>query len=148
MSDKSILDGLSFTEVSEKDKPAPRKASKPRTKVTAPPYREGALIEPLSKLYATGALGLMPFAPLTAEALMLNAEACAKAWDEWARTSPTVRRLLYPLINASAGAAVLGAHLPIAMAVVMELRPGTPFANAMEGYLSGGTEEANGESAN
>lgn len=144
MSDKPIVDDLSFedieTEPSVNDrKSAPAKTATKRTPPKtkpAPAYRQGALIEPLTRLYATGAIGIMPFAPRTGETVLNQAEECAKAWDDWARTSPAVRRILYPLLNVSAGAAVFAAHLPILLSVVMEMRPNSPFADQVENYLS------------
>jgi hypothetical protein len=44
--------------------------------------------------------------------------------------------MLYPLLNVSAGAAVFAAHLPILLAVVMEMKPGTQFADTVESYLA------------
>jgi hypothetical protein len=138
MSDKPIVDDLSFEDietVTKKAATAKKTKAPPKTKTT-PVYRQGALIEPLTRFYATMGIGTMPFAPRTAEAIINQAEECAKAWDDWARTSPTVRRLLYPLLNVSAGAAVFAAHLPILLSVAMEMRPNSPFADQVENYLS------------
>lgn len=141
MSDIPLVDELKFADVDDspndrRSSPAKKTTSKTTTRKAAPPYKQGALIEPLTKVYATFAVGCMPIAPRTGEALINNAEACAQAWDDWARTSPTVRRMLYPLLNVSAGAAVFAAHLPILMCIVMEARPNSSFADTVESYLA------------
>lgn len=138
MTDKPLVDELDKLDITPSaDMPAPRRvpASSGKAK-TAPPYKAGALVEPLTKVYAAFGLGLMPFAPTAAGAIAENGESCAEAWDEWAKTSPAVRRLLYPLLNVSGGAKVLAAHLPILLAVVMERAAGTNFADQVERYLS------------
>lgn len=139
MSDKPIIDELTITPVD--DVPTPRRTVSTgrttRTSKAAPPYKEGALIEPLRKAYAAFGLGLMAFSPQTALAVAENAESCALAWDEWAKTSPAVRKLLYPLLNVSGGAKVLAAHLPILLAVVAEKMEGTNLAAQVERYLQG-----------
>lgn len=138
MSDKPILDGLTFTEVDEPERPprVERTTSKRRKSKPAPPYKEGELIPTLTRAYAYMALGIMPFAPETANALMSNAESCAKSWDDWARTSPTVRKALYALRNTSAGLAVAGAHLPIVLAVATEVAPQSRLAQLARQFVS------------
>lgn len=163
MSDKPIVDELEIFPV---DTPratnrTQRTSSRP-SKKPVPPYKEGALVDPLSKIYAALAIGLLPFAPRTATAIMAprvvtldddtevertTGEDCAHAWDEWAKTSPTVRRMLYPFINVSGAAKVFAAHLPIMFSVVAEsgllsrLTNGTPFADMVEQYVYAATGE-------
>jgi hypothetical protein len=158
MTDRPIIDDLPDIEEIKDDSPlldAPRRvngatpARTSRTKTKpAPTYRKGALIEPLERFYATAAIGLLPFAPRTAEILAEQSEKCAQAWDEWAATSPAVRRMLYPLLNVSNGAKVAAAHLPIAIAVYMEIRPESPLVSKLEAYLErmvSGDSPADGE---
>lgn len=154
MSDKPILDDLDISLVEETPR---RMVSNGRARATAkkptpaPPYRQGALVEPLSKLYGMVAIGLMPVAPRTAMTILseqtvtdvesgqtetlLNAEIIARAWDEWAKTSPAVRRLLYPLVNVGAGAKVFAAHLPLILALIVEFAPGFRFSDQVESFL-------------
>lgn len=136
MSDKPLIEDLALsTEFDAAPRRPPGRPPGAKTKKPVPPYRQGALIEPLEKMYGALALGLMPFAPLTARSILSdvevtlednstvvrsNAENIAHAWDEWAKTSPAVRRLLYPLLNVAGGAKVVAAHLPILMAVALE----------------------------
>lgn len=165
MSDKPIVDELEITPVDSPRTVNRTQRTLPRpTKKTAPPYKEGALVGPLSKMYAALAIGLLPIAPKTATAIMsprvvtldddteverTTGEDCAHAWDEWAKTSPAVRRMLYPLINVSGGAKVVAAHLPIVFSVVAEsgllarLINNTPFADMVEQYLYAATGEQN-----
>lgn len=157
MSDKPIVDELEILPVEDSPKQRRQLPTRPtatKAKKTAPPYKEGALVEPLSKMYAALALGIMPLAPRTATAIMSEtedgstvAESCARAWDEWAKTSPAVRRLLYPLLNVSGGAKVVAAHLPILLAVGIESGIvsrflGNPtFADQVEQFLKSGAQE-------
>lgn len=141
MSDTPLVDDLQFSEIDTPNRKAPAKKAASSRPKTAPPYRQGALIEPLTRMYATMAVGVMPIAPRTGEALINQAETCAEAWDEWAKTSPAVRRLLYPLLNVSGAAAVFAAHLPIVMCIAMEMRPNSSFADTVESYLAKVTPE-------
>lgn len=151
MSDKPIVDELEISLVTDDTtRTTPRRVPSGRptkTKKTAPQYKEGALVEPLTKAYAAFALGTMPFAPMTANQIMQRAEECAQAWDEWAKVSPTVRRLLYPLLNVSGGAKVFAAHLPIAVAVMVETGAmnrfiANGFGDRVEEWLGAATETA------
>lgn len=135
MSDKPIIDDLDIQPVEDTPPRRTAVASTTRKTKAAPPYREGKLIDPLTKVYAAFGLGLFPFAPRAAMAIAENAETCAIAWDDWARTSPAVRRMLYPLLNVSGGAKVVGAHIPILLAVLSERMEGSAFAEKIESWL-------------
>lgn len=148
MSDKPIVDELEITPIDSE--PRARRVPSGRAErvkaKAAPAYKEGALVEPLAKAYAAFAIGLMPFAPMSANQVMRNTEACAEAWDEWAKTSPTVRRMLYPFLNVSGGAKVFAAHLPIMIAVGLETGALSRFASMglgdrIEEWLRDSTED-------
>lgn len=95
------------------------KASKP-----APAYKEGMFVEPLAQLYAMAGMGFLAVGkPNSAMAFMENGMRCAETLDAWAKTSPNVRKLLAPLLNAGGFGAVAIAHAPIAFAVTGDMFP-------------------------
>ena len=137
MADKPLLDDLDIQELppdfevagsngrafTGTARPARAATSAKKPSKPAPPYKEGMFVEPLTKAYGLMALVLLPFKPNSAIAVAENAEQCAEAWDQWARTSPAIRKLLAPLLNSSGVAQVAIAHAPIGAAVVGELAP-------------------------
>jgi hypothetical protein len=113
--------------VVEKEPRITRAAPK-KTTVTTPPYREGALVEPITMAYGMFGLGIgtlefsrgkehMPIGSAITE----SAEQCARAWDKAAKTSPAIRRMLYKLVGSSNLIGVSIAHAPIMMAVANEM---------------------------
>lgn len=124
MSDRALLDDLIISELppdSPTRRATPAKPA-PKTKPTVP-YKEGMFVDPLVKIYGAFAIGLFPFDKLCAETIAENAEEMATAWDEWAKTSPKIRRMLAPLLNAGGFAKVVAAHTPIATAIAMHHVP-------------------------
>ena len=100
---------------------APRTVT--REEETRPQYRPGILVEPLTDLYRTMGLVIMPFNQATSTAFLQNAEPCAQAWDELARTDPKMRAFLMSLLQTGGWAKVLVAHAPIAMAAAVSMSP-------------------------
>lgn len=128
----SILDDLDRIEeipgladkVQERRTNGARNTTRAKPSTPAPPYKEGMFIEPLSKLYALVGIGFLGVGkPASAMAFMENGIECATTLDEWAKTSPKVRKMLAPLLNAGGMGAVAVAHAPIAFAVVGDMFP-------------------------
>jgi hypothetical protein len=65
----------------------------------------------------------MPFDPSCGRIVIENAEKCAEALDELAKTNTAVRNFLIGLCTTSAWGAVLMAHAPIVMAIAMHHVP-------------------------
>jgi hypothetical protein len=108
---------------------APREPREKRTQrklspSSAPPYRAGQFIEPLTQLYAFAGVGLMPFDPHCAMTIAQSGEDCAKAWDELAKNNLAVRRALQSLLATGAWSGVIAAHAPILVAVLAHHAPG------------------------
>jgi len=141
-------------------KPPPRvrnvKETKPRKVI---PNRPGQFIEPLTDVYNGLALMVMPFEPELAMTLMSPhrtpteedpnpltvAENCAKAWDEAAQRSESIRRMLDGFLTVSVFGTLVAAHAPLLMVL---LKNHTSFgeridpARAMESMLK---RQAQGE---
>lgn len=98
-----------------------RKAKQP--KVIPPKPREGALVKPLTELYVTIGITTMAFDPVCGQAIVANAEACAKSLDTLARENPAVRRAILALVQTSAWGGVVAAHLPLLLMVAMHHGP-------------------------
>ncbi len=98
----------------KREKSTKTAASKPRT---APPYRAGQFVQPLTQMYAFIGMAVLPFDPTCGTAVMQSGEECAKSLDELAKSNIAVRRALYALTATSAWGAVIAAHVPILVAV-------------------------------
>ena len=103
----------------DKDQPTTeRQRRAPREKVIPKP-RKGALVEPLSNMYGSIGLLLMPFDPNCASAVVANAQACAESLDQLAQTNPAARKVLIALTQTSSWGTVIAAHAPILLAIAM-----------------------------
>lgn len=100
------------------DKKNREKAVKP-----VPTMPRGGLRASLENFYTGIGIAVMPFDPHCANVIIENAEQCAKTMDELAKTNPAVRRVLLKLIATSALGAVMTAHAPIVMAIMMHHVP-------------------------
>jgi hypothetical protein len=98
-------------------------AAKARTKAKTPlpvaATKPGYFIEPIQQGYAFMAMILMPFDPVCANAIMMQAPACAESLDNLASKNEATRRLLFALLQTSALGLVVAAHTPIMMAIMM-----------------------------
>lgn len=134
-------------------KPAGDKADTPprsRASVVKIPNRRGQFVEPLQKLYGTIGIALMPVDPICANAILQSAEKCAVALDELAYKNEAVRRVIYSITQTSAVGAVIIAHFPIILAVVMHHVPaaqrvmgnmGAQFAESVARSMEGNNEQ-------
>jgi hypothetical protein len=128
----SILDDLDRIEeipglaekVQERRTNGARNTTRTKASTPPPPYKEGMFVEPLSQFYALLGMGFLAVGKQnSALAFMENGHNCAKTLDEWAKTSPKVRKTLAPLLNAGGFGAVAIAHAPIAFAVTGDMFP-------------------------
>lgn len=109
------------------------------------PNRKGQFVEPLTQLYAGIGTTVILFDPVCGQAILQSAPKCAESIDELAYRNEAVRRAVFALTQTSAIGAVLVAHLPIIMAVVMHHVPaaqqafGVMGANMMEEFLKQST---------
>jgi hypothetical protein len=117
---------------------------------TVIPNKKGQFVEPLMKLYASVGAAVMIADPICGTAIVTSAESCAKTLDDLAYQNEAVRRALYSLTTTSYLGAVLVAHLPIIMAVVMHHVPaaqqafGQVGASMMEEYVKQVAEQNKG----
>lgn len=102
---------------------APKPKPRGRPKSTAPAYRAGQFVQPLTQMYMTMGLMLMPIDKPVAEAVIQQAEACAKSLDELAKQNESVRKALITLTTTGAWGAVMVAHAPILIAVMVNHVP-------------------------
>ena len=105
------------------------KATKATTarRVAEPPSKPGTFVEPLETIYSMVGVGVSMIdkpdhecGPVIAE----NAHDIAVKWDELAQKNPDVRRALRKLTQGSAWAGVIGAHVPVALAIIAVHAPG------------------------
>lgn len=96
--------------------------TKPK-KAPVPKARPGHFVEPLTQIYAGLGMAIMPFDPVCANAVIMSAPKCAESLDKLAQENDAVRRALYSLTQTTAIGAVLVAHMPIVLAVVMHHVP-------------------------
>lgn len=109
------------------------KTKTPKSKKAAPRYRKGMFVEPLTQIYGTIGMALLPIDPICAQAIIESAEQCATSLDELAEQNQAVRRTLAAITQTNAVGAVLIAHFPILMAVTMHH---VPKAQSMFGDLA------------
>lgn len=122
---------ITETEPLIKGTPDPKKSTKaakppkdkPKTRRTAPPYRPGQFVKPLTEFYGMIAMGVAIKDPQCAQAIMANAQSCAEAWDKAAKTNTAVRAALQALIETTTWGTLVAAHMPIVMAMLVHHRP-------------------------
>lgn len=126
-----------------KDKEETKSTRTTRTKrKPAPRAKKGAFVEPLTELYTTLGMMLMPFDSQCANVVMKSAEQCAQSMDELAYQNESVRRALTAITQTSAWGAVIFAHMPIIMAVVMHHGPGGMTTAMTNMFAPGNVEES------
>lgn len=139
-------------------KPRNVKPAKPRKQIANVP---GQFIEPLTNFYNGMAFAMMPFKPVVAVALLSPsaepteanpepltvAENCAKAWDEAAQRSESVRRFLDGMVGVSVWSQLLAAHAPLIGALMEGTSIAEKFnpAAAMEAMLKRRAEQGQPE---
>ena len=142
----------------------PRASTKERTRKPrkpAPPYPAEGYYDRVLEFYQGLSMVFFPFEPqvslylVTPETKMnpetkeleeglSGAEKCAKAWDDAAKVSPSVRRLLETFLTVTVWGALISAHAPM---VLILLKNRTPLgekldpAEAMEAFLKRQTQQ-------
>jgi hypothetical protein len=96
---------------------------KPRRTAELKPMPRGGLKPALAQMYTGLGIAVMPFDPSCGRVIIENADKCAESLDELAKTNPAVRNVLISLVTTSAWGAVIMAHAPILMAVMMHHVP-------------------------
>lgn len=120
----------------------PDSKARGKRKQPVPRYQKGVVAAGMTKLYKrTGRIVKAIDRPIGI-AIVECAEDCGEAWDELARTNPNVRRTLMKLISGGAWGAVIMAHAPIAMAIIMKdgIRKHIPFMRLIEGVMEDANE--------
>jgi hypothetical protein len=131
------------------DKPRDTRAKPAKKSV---PNVPGQFVEPLTDFYNGAAMLLMPFKPAVSMAIIgpartptqeeleqsadipSVAENCARAWDEAAQRSESVRRMIDGFLTVGVWGALIAAHVPILVAVAGDNPKFNPAA-AMEAML-------------
>lgn len=125
------------------------------TKRKAIPKRKGQFVQPLTALYTSVGIMLMPFDAVCGKAVVTSAEDCARSLDELAYQNDAVRRVVYALVQTSTLGAVIAAHAPILMAVAIHHIPsvqnamgslGAQMAENIEAEMRAAQPPASGES--
>ena len=114
------------TETTATTKEEPKKRGRgrsPKETKPAPPKRRGQFKQPLTQMYAGIGTFLAIQDPVCGKAVLESAEKCAETLDDWAYQNPAVRRALASLTETSAVTAVIMAHAPIVMTVLMHHSP-------------------------
>lgn len=108
-------------------KPAAKKASE-----RVPASKPGEFVEPLTQMYTMIGMGTVALDVRAGHedhncgpTIVENAEKIAQSWDELAQKNDNVRKALRTMLQGSAWAGVIGAHLPIAMAIFSNHAPGS-----------------------
>jgi hypothetical protein len=96
--------------------------SKPRSSVPPKP-RAGTLVKPLTRLYTSLGMMLLPFDPQCAKAVIDNAENCARSLEALAQENEAVRRAILAITSTSAWGGLVIAHLPILLMVTVHHAP-------------------------
>ena len=123
-----------------------RERKQEKTKKPVPPMPRN-LGKSIAELYALVGMGLMPFDPTCATAVMECAESCGEAWESLARNNPAVRRVLLSLVTTSDWSKVILANAPILMCVATHHIPSLQqtmakaFAQQVEDNLKQETEK-------
>jgi len=100
------------------NEPRARKPKREREKKPPPPKpRAGALVKPLTDMYAALGMMITPFDRPCGTTIIANAEPCAEALDKLARENAAARRVIVAMLETSVWGAVIAAHAPILMAV-------------------------------
>lgn len=127
--------------------PPTRKKSEPdapKLKKPAPRMPSGGLAGPLADMYTMIGAVLSPLDPVCGGAVIQAAPEAAKALEKLAKTNPEVRRILVGMVTTSTWGAVVTAHMPIILAVVMHHMPritGAPTGPADGDSPSAGPED-------
>lgn len=119
------------------DEPPDSKA-KGKRETPTPRYVKGVIATGMTKLYQRTGRIIKALDKDIGTAVIESAADCGEAWDELARTNPRVRKFLLKLIGGGAIGAIIMAHAPILLAIVMKdgIRKHIPFMSLFNSVLS------------
>lgn len=86
-------------------------------------YRPGILVKPLTDLYKSVGLMVLPLNQPVGTAFIQNAQECAQSLDDAARQDPRVRRFLMGILATGVWGNVLVKHMPILLALAATWGP-------------------------
>lgn len=151
---------MEATQRKNSDGPRARNVKPTRARKSVPNV-PGQFVKPLTDFYNTMAFATMPFKPAVAVTLLSPcekptednpnpltvAENCAKAWDEAAQRSESVRRMLDGFVTVSVWGALISAHTPLIAAALQgtKLEEKLNPAAAMEAFLRRREEQDHSE---
>lgn len=105
--------GMSGSPVS---KPVAAKPELPRT-------RDGAIAKGMTRLYAMVGAGVGFMDMETGAAIMESAEGIGKAWENYAKQNPKMKKALLSMLEGSAVMELVAAHIPVGFAIGMKYAP-------------------------
>ncbi len=107
----------------ETKREAAKDETTPKRSISAPRYRKGMYVEPMTQIYATVGTMLYPFDPFCGSAILEQAQPCAESLDALAEKNVRVRAMLESMTQTSAWGVVLAAHAPLILAVASHHNP-------------------------
>lgn len=129
-----------------------KRARRPKTEASVPPFRAGPIATGMNKLYARTGKIVKVMDPVIGEAIISTTRkesdddvTVGEAWEELAKTNPRIRAFLLKMIQGGAWGQLIMAHAPIFLAVIMKdgIRKHIPFMKLIEAVLS--DDETTGE---
>lgn len=135
-----------FFGANDDDEDEPRRRSTRTRARAAKPLPKGGLEKPLTELYTTIGVVIVPFDQVCGTAVVEAAPECAKALNSLAATNPAVRNALISLVTTSEWGKVIIAHLPILSAIAIHHIPsiqgamGRAFASQVEDEMRDASE--------
>lgn len=140
---RRALNGPPRERPTRKRRERPSEPRKREPKPTPPKPRTGSLAGPLTQLYVSIGMLLLPFDPTCATAVINSAPKCGAALENLARENPAVRRALLALVETSVWGQLVAAHAPIFLAIAVHHVPAVKeYAGTIAGKMTAeATEE-------
>lgn len=123
---------------------------KPEEPKSYPQFREGVIEKGINRLYRKAGKLVKVWDVNVGQALIDITRAdepdditVGKAWEEVARTNPRIRKFLLKLIKGGNWGALIWAHAPVALAIVLKysLHEKLPMGNVMAAFLTPDDED-------
>lgn len=112
MSEDTEPKSIPFTQIDDAPMPEPKKTG-----------RSSKIKTEMQNIYTAAGIAVFAFDQPLGSLIADNAENCAVAWDELAKTNPNVKRMLENFMQTSAYGSIIAAHMPIAVAVATKYVP-------------------------
>jgi hypothetical protein len=110
--------------------PPPRAASEPRRPPGRPPLR-APLRQQLEDFYGGTGMMLSVWSPYVGGVVLESSPHCAQVVEQACQQNPAVRAVVERVLQTSVLGQVIGAHMPIVLAVATRLRVGEPDPSAL-----------------